>query len=145
MRQLIIIVLLCFLMLGPGAYVGCDDGFDWKAAAKSVALNWVKDKVLVSGDKHGWNGSLKDDAIAWCLEGIDKAAENSSTLKEGLEIIDIEKALAKAWDLYLEPGLLYEAGKNAGMDVDAEFPGAYSWNVTGADFPGMDAELMELF
>ena len=133
MKKLIAPILLAFFMLGLLGCGGCSEDFDWKDAAKKIVVEWVKDKVIVALDQFG---DQKDSAVGWCAEQINK----SDKLAPYLKWIDIESVVGVAWDYVTEN--VYTVARNAGMDVDADDPGLYSWHLSGADFPGADEKMM---
>ena len=77
------------------------------------------------------------------MENIEKAADKSWMLKEGLKIFNVEGAISEAWDYYIS-GKLADVAMKAGMDTDADSVDTYSYFVTGADFPELNDILLDI-
>lgn len=128
------VLILLTVMFMITAVSGCTD-IDWKESAKKVAIEWVKGQVIVAIDKYG---DKKSEAVAWVVDSI----EGADALDSVTKWIPLEALAESAWDYVWAE--IYEKARENGMDVDAEDGEQFAWYVTGADFPGVDGELMAL-
>jgi hypothetical protein len=141
MRKVLSLLVIVALLFGLMLISGCQN-FDWQSAAKTIAIEWVKDKVIVALDKFKTvEPEAKVLATDWILGQVDKAAGQSKILKKGLSYIDIKPLVSDAWDYLILKA--YEVARKNGMDTDADTTDQLSWYVSGADFPDLTSIMMK--
>lgn len=128
----VILLLMTFMVT---AFSGCVEDIDWKASAKKVAIEWIKDRVVVAIDKYGGE---KEAAVKWVVDNIN----DIDKLQPVTRWMPMEELAGAAWD-YIWANI-YEVARDNGMDVDADEPDPYAWHVTGGDFDGVDSTLLVL-
>lgn len=135
MRVARITVILMLMALMLTSVAGCNVDIDWKESAKRIAVEWVKGQVITAIDKYG---DQKEVAVKWVVDSIDGVDALSSVVKW----LPMDELAGAAWDyIWTE---IYKAARKNGMEVDGDDHDPYAWHVTGADFAGVDSDLMAL-